>query len=53
MGVFQCGFEWAAARRSMLDTLRSTVFPAVLWSALANSVMMVVNQAAQQLTGSR
>lgn len=33
----------------MLDTLRTTLFPAVVWSVLANSIFLIANQAAQQL----
>lgn len=33
----------------MLDTLRTTFFPAVVWSVLANSVFVITNQASQQL----
>ncbi len=50
IGVFQCGFQWGSAWRSMLDTLRSTLFPAVLWSALVNSIFNIAIQATQQLT---
>lgn len=49
VGVFHYGFEWKNAGKSMLDTLRSTFFPAVVWSILANSVFLITNQAAQQL----
>lgn len=43
------GFEWRNAGISMLDTLRTTFFPAVVWSVLVNSIFLIVNQAAQQL----
>lgn len=33
----------------MLNTLRTTLFPAVVWSILANSIFLITNQAAQQL----
>lgn len=49
IGVFNFGFEWKNAGISMLDTLRTTLFPAVVWSTLANSIFLIVNQAAQQL----
>lgn len=49
IGVFNAGFEWRNAGISMLDTLRTTLFPAVIWSVLANSVFLITNQAAQQL----
>jgi len=50
IGLFQYGFQWKAAARSLLDTLRSTLFPAVLWSVLANSIFIVAQQATAQLT---
>lgn len=49
IGMFHYGFEWGNAGKSMLDTLRSTFFPAVVWSILANSIFLITNQAAQQL----
>lgn len=49
IGVFNAGFEFKNAGISMLDTLRTTLFPAVVWSVLANSVFLITNQAAQQL----
>ncbi|KAG6361451.1 hypothetical protein INS49_009678 [Diaporthe citri] len=49
IGIFNYGFEWKNAGKSMLDTLRTTFFPAVVWGVLANSVFLVTNQAAQQL----
>lgn len=49
IGVFNSGFEWKNAGISMLDTLRTTLFPAVIWSILTNSVFLITNQAAQQL----
>lgn len=33
----------------MLDTIRSTIFPAVIWTTLANSIFLIANQASQQL----
>lgn len=49
IGIFQFGFEWKEAGRSMLDTLRTTLFPAIVWTTLANSAFVIINQAAQQL----
>lgn len=34
----------------MLDTLKTTFFPAVVWSVLANSIFLVTTQASQQLS---
>lgn len=50
IGVFQNGFEFKRAAKSMFDALRSTYFPAIIWGVLANSSMIVINQAAQQIT---
>ncbi|KAI8300365.1 hypothetical protein K4K61_009820 [Colletotrichum sp. SAR11_59] len=50
IGVFQNGFEFKRAAKSMFDALRSTYFPAIIWAVLANSIMIVNNQAAQQIT---
>ncbi|KAI1840992.1 hypothetical protein JX265_012869 [Neoarthrinium moseri] len=49
IGFFQFGFQWKEAGLSMLDTLRTTFFPAIVWSTLANSAFVIINQAAQQL----
>ncbi|KAF2995290.1 hypothetical protein E8E14_002233 [Neopestalotiopsis sp. 37M] len=49
IGLFQFGFEWKEAGKSMLDTLRTTLFPAIVWTTLANSAFVIINQAAQQL----
>lgn len=49
IGVFNAGFEWKNAAISMLDTLKTTFFPAVIWSILTNSIFLITTQAAQQL----
>lgn len=49
IGFFQFGLQWKEAGRSMLDTLRTTFFPSIVWATLANSVFVIINQAAQQL----
>ncbi|OBR11188.1 Major facilitator superfamily transporter [Colletotrichum higginsianum IMI 349063] len=49
IGFFQNGFEFKPAAKSMLDALRSTYFPAIIWAVLVNSAMIVINQAAQQI----
>lgn len=49
LGFGQNGYEWRNAGRSMLETLRSTYFPAVVWAVLANSSFLIANQAAVQL----
>ncbi|GKT50093.1 putative MFS-type transporter [Colletotrichum spaethianum] len=50
IGVFQNGFEFKRAAKSMFDALRSTYFPAVIWAVLVNSSGIVINQASQQIT---
>jgi hypothetical protein len=40
MGFFQFGFEWKEAGKSMLNTLRTTFFPAVVWATIANSIFV-------------
>lgn len=49
MGIFQNGFQWKEAGISMLNTLRTTPFPAILWATAANSIFVIVNSAAQQI----
>ncbi|KAK2001446.1 major facilitator superfamily transporter [Colletotrichum falcatum] len=50
IGVFQNGFELKRAGKSMLDSLRSSYFPAVIWAVLVNSTAIVMNQASAQIT---
>lgn len=50
MRLIQNGFEGKEAGISMLNTLRTTWFPAIVWSTLANSIFVIVNSAAQQIT---
>ncbi len=49
IGFFQFGFKWSAAGNAMLTTLRSTMFPAVIWATVANSIFVIVNTSAQQI----
>ncbi|PKS12348.1 hypothetical protein jhhlp_001648 [Lomentospora prolificans] len=49
-GVFQFGFDFKGAGISMLDTIRTTFFPAVIWCVLTNSVLVITNQATQQIS---
>ncbi|WYZ36052.1 hypothetical protein EsH8_X_000699 [Colletotrichum jinshuiense] len=50
IGMFQNGFELKSAAKSMFYALRSTYFPAIIWGVLANSSMIIINQASQQIT---
>ncbi|TLS21371.1 uncharacterized protein PpBr36_10206 [Pyricularia pennisetigena] len=50
IGVFNCGFEWREAGVSMLNTLRTTLFPVVLWTTLTNSAFIIAAQATQQIS---
>jgi hypothetical protein len=49
MGLLQNGSEWKQAGMSMLNTLRITPFPAIVWATVANSIFVIVNSAAQQI----
>ncbi|CAI4211706.1 unnamed protein product [Parascedosporium putredinis] len=49
-GVFQMGFDFKAAGLSMLNTVRTTFFPTVLWCVLTNSIFIITNQATHQIT---
>jgi hypothetical protein len=51
MGFFQNGFEHRAAGRSMIDTLRTMVFPNIIWVITVNSMFIAIQGAASQ-TGS-
>jgi MFS family permease len=50
VGFFHGGFLWKEAAWSMLNTLRTTLMPAVVWATLANGIFIIVNSAAQQIT---
>jgi MFS family permease len=50
IGMFHYGFEWKNAGLAMLNALRTMFFPAVLWAVLANSIFVVCNQAAAQIS---
>ncbi|KAK2017442.1 major facilitator superfamily transporter [Colletotrichum eremochloae] len=50
IGIFQNGFEFKRAIMSVLDALRSTYFPAVIWAVLLNTSGIVMNQASAQIT---
>jgi MFS family permease len=51
IGFFQNGIENKAAAKSMLDTVRTMLFPSVLWVVMVNSAFISVQNAAGQ-TGS-
>ncbi|KIV98990.1 uncharacterized protein PV09_09270 [Verruconis gallopava] len=51
-GVFQNGFENKQAAKSMLDTLRTMLFPTVLWVVAINSGFISVQNAAAQTASS-
>lgn len=52
LGFFQNGFEHKAAAKSMLDTLRTMIFPNILWVIIVNSIFISVNGAAGQVGSS-
>lgn len=49
LGVFQFGFQWKDAYISILNTLRTTLFPNVIWCVLLNSIFSIVNASVQQI----
>ncbi|KAE9983493.1 hypothetical protein BLS_004266 [Venturia inaequalis] len=51
LGFFQNGFEHKAAGKSFIDTLRTMVFPNILWVIAVNSMFIAIQGAASQ-TGS-
>jgi MFS family permease len=51
-GIFHIRMEWARAGRSMLDCLRTTIFPNVLWAIIVNSIFVSVQGAAGQVGSS-
>lgn len=51
IGIFNSGFQFKEAGQSMLDTVRTMVFPNILWIILLNSAFISINGAAGQ-TGS-
>jgi|SRR3569833_218230 len=51
-GVFVARPEWALARRSVVDTARTTLFPNVVWVILVGSVFVSAQGAASQVASS-
>ncbi|KAB5566134.1 major facilitator superfamily transporter [Coniochaeta sp. 2T2.1] len=49
IGFFHGGLRRKEAGISMLNTLRTTFFPAVVWATLANGIFVIVNSATQQI----
>jgi len=48
-GVFHVRREWARAGRSVVDTVRTSFFPNVLWVVVVNSILVSVQGAAGQV----
>ncbi|TLD31962.1 gb [Venturia nashicola] len=48
LGIFQNGFEHKAAGRSIIDTLRTMMFPNILWVIAVNSMFIAIQGAAGQ-----
>lgn len=51
-GMFHIKPEWTRARKSIWDTLRTTLFPNVFWVILVNSIFVSVQGAAGQVGSS-
>lgn len=49
LGVFNVSFEWAIARRSIWDTIKTTFFPNMLWAIIVNSLLISTQGAAGQV----
>ncbi|KAK3904236.1 major facilitator superfamily domain-containing protein, partial [Staphylotrichum tortipilum] len=50
MRLLQNRAEWKQAGKSMLNTLWTTPFPAIIWATVTNSTFLIVNSAAQQIS---
>lgn len=48
-GIFTVPFEWALARRSIWDTIKTTFFPNMLWAIIVNSILVSTQGAAGQV----
>ncbi|KAK8136120.1 hypothetical protein PG984_004060 [Apiospora sp. TS-2023a] len=49
IGFFIFGFEWADAGKQFIDTLKTTIFPAVIFGTLVNSAFSIVQQSIGQI----
>lgn len=49
LALFPFGFEWRQAGGAILETLKTTFFPTVLWAVVANAIFIVAAQAAGQI----
>ncbi|KAK3935002.1 putative MFS-type transporter-like protein 9 [Diplogelasinospora grovesii] len=47
--VFHFGFQWREALISPVDALRTTLFPAIVWSGITSAVLMLPVAAAMQI----
>lgn len=52
MGIFNARPEWARARRTVLDTLKTSLFPNILWVIIVNSIFVSTQGAAGQVASS-
>ena len=46
IGLFQHDLKWKEAGLSMLNTLRITLFPVIIWATITNGIFVIVHSAA-------
>jgi hypothetical protein len=51
-GIFNCGFEWKLAVKSVWDCIKTTFFPNIFWVIIVNSIFVSVQGAASQVGSS-
>ena len=49
VGFFTLGFQWLEAGKQLIDTLKTTMFPAVIFGTLVNSAFSIVQQSIGQI----
>lgn len=49
LGMFNFGFEWKESGVQLLNTLKVTFFPAVIFGTLVNSAFSIVQQSTGQI----
>lgn len=50
IGLFQFGFEWKRAGLSIVEAMRTTIFPTVIYAIVANGVFLVISSGTGQIT---
>ncbi|KAE9568166.1 hypothetical protein CGMCC3_g15735 [Colletotrichum fructicola] len=51
-GIMNYGYEWKAAKQSIWDMLKTTVFPNIIWVIMINSILVSLQGAAGQVGSS-